>query len=253
MAARGGLAARGGFYLLLSYLAAGVAAGRGRDSQANAHGALETVAARPGGSLALAAAALGFAAFGLVRLAAAYADRTVGGWRRLTTAGQAGFYLVMALGTVAFLIGDQTTGSVQQQDSTAVALVSSDPGRLVMAGAGLTVVGVCLWQLRLAVQGGFADSLTIDHLSRRTRRVLHGIGRIGIVARAAAVLPIGGLFVLAAVRAEPGAARDLDQLLDLLARDPVGRVLVWVTAAGFLVFGLYSLVEVRYRAVHAGN
>jgi hypothetical protein len=254
VAARGGLVARAGFYLLLGYLAAGIALGWGRSSTpANAHGALTTVAGQPGGRLALAGAAVGFAAFALVRLAGAYADRRVGRWRRVSTAGQAVVYLAMSGGVVAFLVGDRSTGSARQQDSTAAQLVSSTPGRLVMAVAGIVVVAVCVWQLRLAVQGGYADSLSTHEMSERARAVWHWVARVGIVARAAAVMPVGGLLVLAAVRAKPGESRDLDQLLDALARDPVGRPLVFVAAVGFAVFAVYTVVEVRYRRVEAGD
>lgn len=255
VAARGGLVARAGFYLLLAVLAAGVASGAGRSDRrpANAHGALATVAEVPGGRAALLLAAVGFAAFAVLRLAGAYADHEVGVWRRLTTAGQAVFYLSMAIGVTAFLLGDRRAGTARQQDATVLGLVDTSTGRLVLASAGAVVVGVCVWQLRLAWQGGFADSLATDGLGARTRTVLHLVGRIGIVARAASVLPVGGLLMLAAVRAQPRASRDLDQLLEALARDPAGRPLVWVAAGGLLVFAAYSLVEVRFRDVHAGN
>jgi hypothetical protein len=64
---------------------------------------------------------------------------------------------------------------------------------------------------------------------------------------------VGALLALTGWQARPGTARDLDQLLDSLVQDPVGHVLVWAVAAGFLVFALYSLIEVRYRRVHAGD
>ncbi len=252
LAARGGLLARGFLYLLLAYLAAALAAGWGR-TPANANGALTTVAAQPAGWVALAGAALGFAAFGVMRLAGAYGDRTVGRLRRLTTAGQATFYLAMSGLTVSFLAGDRGTGSSGQSDSTAMLLVSSTAGRLLMATVGLVVVGVCAWQLRLAAQGGYADSLTLTTLGPRMRQAADVVGRVGIVARATAVLPVGGLLVLAAWQARPGTARDLDQLLDGLVHHPLGHVLVWLVAAGFAVFAAYSLVEVRYREVHAGD
>jgi hypothetical protein len=252
--ARAGLLSRAGLYLLLAYLAAAVAGGWGRHgSQANANGALTTVASQPAGWWALAGAAAGFAGFGVMRLAGAYADRTVSRRRRLTTAGQATFYLAMSAATVAFLLGDHGTGSTQQQDSTAVLLVGSTAGRLLMAAAGIVVMSVCLWQLWLAVQGGFTDSLRTAAMGERTESAAHGVGRVGIVARAAAVLPVGALLTVAAWQARPGTARDLDQLLDSLVHRPLGHVLVWVVAAGFLVFALYSLVEVRYRQVHAGD
>lgn len=251
LAARGGLVARAGLYLLLALLAAAVAGGWNRDGvQANANGALTAVAARPAGWLALAAAAVGLAAFGTMRLAGAYADRTVRRLRRLTTAGQAVFYLAMAAGTTAFLLGDRRTGSTQQQDSTAVHLVATPVGRLLLAAAGVVVVAVCCWQVRLAVQGGFRDSLL---RIGRGEDAAHAIGRVGIVARAVAVLPVGALLVVAAVRGQARQARDLDQLLDVVVQQPAGRVVVWLVAAGFLVFAVYSLVEVRYREVQAGD
>jgi hypothetical protein len=251
-AARGGLLARGFLYLILGYLAAALAAGLGR-RPANAHGALTTVAAQPAGWVALAGAAVGFAAFGVMRLAGAYGDRTVGRLRRLTTAGQAAFYLAMSAVTLVFLAGDRRTGSSRQSHSTAARLVVSTSGRLLLAAAGVVVVCVCLWQLRLAVQGGYADSLKTHRLGPRGQRVVDVVGRVGIVARAAVVLPLGGLLVLAAWQARPGAARDLDELLDGLVHHPVGHVLVWFVAAGFVVFATYTFVEVRYREVHAGD
>ena len=54
--------------------------------------------------------------------------------------------------------------------------------------------------------------------------------------------------VLAAVRVQPGAAKDLDQLLAGLNRSTLGHALVWVIAAGFLVFAGYSVLESRYRS-----
>jgi len=253
-AARVGLLARGVLYLLLAYLAAAVAGGWGREGpQANANGALSTVAASPLGLVALVGAAGGFAAFGLVRLAAAYGDGQVGLARRWTTAGQAVFYLGMAGITVSYVLGRSSTGSSQQGDSTVIVLVSSSPGRVGLALVGAVVVGVCLWQVRLAVQGGFTDSLRTGEMRDDVLAATRVAGGVGILARAAAVLPIGALMVVAAVEARPGVAKDLDELLMALAAQPVGQVLVWAVAVGFFVFSLYSFLEVPYRRVHAGN
>lgn len=252
--ARLGLLSRAVLYLVLAYLAGAVAAGWGAGGpQANANGALTTVAATPLGELALVAAAVGFAAFGLIRLAGAYGDGRVGRLRRATTAGQALFYLTMSATTTSFLVGRRRTGSSQQEDSTVLALVSSPAGRVVLAVAGVVVVCVCLWQVRLALQGGFTDSLHVRQMDDSVLAATQVAGGVGILARALAVLPIGALMVVASVQARPGAAKDLDELLAALVRQPLGHVLVWAVAAGFLVFALYSLLEVPYRKVHAGN
>lgn len=253
-AARLGLVARAVFYLLLAYLAAALAAGHAtRGTQVNANGALRAVAATPLGLVALASAAVGFAAFGVVRLVGAYGDSSTGRFRRLTTAGQAFFYLVMATTTTLFLLGRHTTGSAQQQHSTTAALLHQPLGRAALAAVGVGVVIVCGWQTWIAVRGGFTDSMETTGASRRTRRTITWVGTVGILARAAVAAPIGALMVLAAARAQPGTAKDLDQLLDGLNRSTFGHALVWVIAAGFLVFAAYSLLESRYRVVHAGD
>jgi hypothetical protein len=59
--------------------------------------------------------------------------------------------------------------------------------------------------------------------------------------------------VLVAVRADPRQSKGLDAYLAELTRPTLGRVVVWFVAAGFLAFAIYTLVEARYRTVHAGD
>jgi hypothetical protein len=252
-AARLGLVARGGFYLLLAYLAAAVAAGWGDARPANANGALTTVAASPIGLVALIGAVAGFLAFAVARLAGAVGDRTVGRLRRLSTAGQGTFYLLMAASTATFLLGRHGTGSSHQQRTTTASLLLHPLGRVALLIAGVAVVLVCLWQVRLALQGGYADSLRTHEMSRRTRRAARVLGPVGIIARALAVAPIGALLLVAALTDRADQAKDLDQMLLQLDSSGIGAVVVWLVAAGFLVFALYSFLEVPYRTSDAGD
>jgi hypothetical protein len=65
------------------------------------------------------------------------------------------------------------------------------------------------------------------------------------------VFGIVGLFVItAAVRANPGEARGLEGALDTLAAQPFGPWLLAFVAAGLACYGVYSLVEARYRRIH---
>ena len=115
------------------------------------------------------------------------------------------------------------------------------------------MVVVCGWQTWIALRGGFSDSLATGDAAPALRRTITWVGTVGILARAAVAAPIGVLMVLAAVRSQAGDAKDLDQLLAGLNRSAFGHALVWVIAAGFLVFAAYSLLEARYRTVHAGD
>ncbi|MBD0293478.1 MAG: DUF1206 domain-containing protein [Jiangellaceae bacterium] len=252
--ARVGLVARAVFYLLLAYLAGAIAAGWDKDGrQVNANGALATVADTGIGLAALWVAAIGFAMFGVIRIAGAIGDRDVGRLRRLGTAGQGVFYLFLAFATVMFLLGRRETGSEQQHESTTARLLNEPAGRWLVGAVGAVVVAVCLYQLWVAVSRRFTDSLRTEEMSPVTRRLTRVVGIAGIVARAAIVAPVGVFLVLAAVTAEPGEARGLDAYLAELSTTAGGRVLVWTVAAGFVVFAVYTLFEVRYRNVGAGE
>jgi hypothetical protein len=261
--ARFGLVARAGFYLLLAGLAVnllvGVTGGQGSgppngqgSGQANANGALTQVAHAPVGFVLIAGAALGFAVFGLVRIAGAVVDHRHGQLRRASTAGQGLLYLVMAAATTAFLLGSRATGSEQQQRSTAAKVIGLPLGRVLLAVVGLVVLGMCAWQVVVAVRGHFADGLKHEEMGERTRRAVQVTARIGIPARALAIAPVGVFLLVAAARADPQQAKGLDALLLEASRNPVGRVLVVLAAAGFVVFAVYSLLEARYRRVSAG-
>jgi hypothetical protein len=253
--ARLGLVARAGFYLLLAGLAVNLLVGTGGgqgDGQATANGALTRVVQAPVGFALLAGAALGFAVFGVVRIAGAVRDDRHGRLRRLSTAGQGVLYLGMATATTAFLLGSRATGSEQQQRSTAAKVIALPFGRVLLAVVGLVVLAMCTWQVVVAVRGQFTDSLKDEEMSRRTRRATLLTARIGIPARALAVAPVGAFLLVAAVRADPEQAKGLDALLLEASRNPLGRVLVVLAAAGFAVFAAYSLLEARYRQVSSG-
>jgi hypothetical protein len=123
---------------------------------------------------------------------------------------------------------------------------------VLLAAVGLVVLGMCAWQVVVAVQGHFADSLKDAEMSGRARRATLLTARIGIPARALAIAPVGVFLLVAAVRADPEQAKGLDALLLDASHNPVGRVLVVLAAAGFVVFAAYSLLEARYRQVSSG-
>ncbi len=255
--ARLGLVARAGFYLLLAGLAVnllvGVGNGQGQgDGEANANGALTQVVRAPVGFVLLAGAALGFAVFGVVRIAGAVRDHRHGRLRRVSTAGQGLVYLGMAAATTSFVLGSRGTGSEQQQRSTVARVIGLPFGRALLAVIGLVVLGMCAWQVVVAVRGHFTDGLVDEEMGERARLATLLTARIGIPARALAIAPVGLFLLVAAARADPEQAKGLDALLLEASRNPVGRILVVLAAAGFVVFAVYSLLEARYRQVSAG-
>ena len=256
LVARLGLVARGLFYLILAGLAVNVltrGSGNGGGSgQANANGALTQVARAPVGVALIAGAAVGFVVYALVRLGGAITDHSYGRLRRLSTAGQALLYLAMGAATASFLFGRRMTGSEQQERSTAAKLIAVPFGRAALAGIGIAVLAMCAWQLVVAARGHYADTLRDDRMGPVARRLVLLTARIGIPARALAVVPVGVFLIVAAVQANPGKAKGLDAVLLDLSHSTPGRLLGVLAASGFAVFAAYSLLEARYRRVSTG-
>lgn len=251
--ARLGLVGRGVFYLLLASLAVSLLVGPpGSEQQANANGALKSVADTAIGTLLLVGAALGFAAFGLARLTGAATDDERGPLRRLSTAGQGLAYLALAWFTASFLLGHTDTGSEQQRERTTGLLLGLPGGRVLVATAGLAVLAVCAWQLTVAARGHFGDTLDSEQMRPLVHTVVWVTARVGITARALAYVPVGVFLIVAGVAREPEQADSLDTVLQELTRTGWGRALVVVVAAGFAVFALYSFFEARYRRVSSG-
>jgi hypothetical protein len=252
-AARVGLVGRGVLYLVLAGLALNLVIGPpGAEEQANANGALRAVGQTPLGTILLLAAAIGFAAYAVARLVGAATDADHGRLRRLSTAGQGLAYVALAWGAGSFLLGQEDAGSEQQQEQTAGAVLGLPGGRVLVAAAGLVVLGICAWQLKVAGSGHFADSLRSEQMSRPAKGLVWLVARVGIAARAVASAPVGVFLVLAGLRSSAEQAGGLDAFLLTLTDTGWGRFAVVLVAAGFAVFAVYSLLEARYRDVAAG-
>lgn len=250
--ARAGLVARTGFYLLLSWLVLRLLLADPHP-QANASGALQIVGRGLLGKAALAVAALGFLAYGVSRLLGAVRDRAGSRLARGSTALQGLFYVGLTEVPCSYLLGRHSTGSEQQQHSTTAHLLRLPEGRVLLAAAGLVLIGVCAWQVRTAVRSDFTDSLRTEGCSAWVRRLVRVVGRIGIPARALVFAPIGGFLVLAAVRSDPSAAKGLNAELGALARTSYGRALLAAVVLALLSFTAYSAIEAKYRDVDAGH
>lgn len=248
-AARLGLVARTGFYLLLAYLAVCVAVQHGGGRQVNAHGALATVAGDPAGQAALAATVLGFVLLGTMRLAAGLRDRRGSTWQRVAAGLQGAFYLVAAWGPLSFLLGEHRSGSEQQQHRDAAEVIGLPLGREIVVAIGLVVVGVCAWQIHTALSQDFADGMDLDGAPGWVRRAVVISGTVGIAARALVFVLIGVFLVIAGVQADPQHADGLDAELASLARAPYGPWALGIVTVGLLVFATYSGFEAGYRKV----
>nr|WP_153354230.1 DUF1206 domain-containing protein [Endobacterium cereale] len=71
----------------------------------------------------------------------------------------------------------------------------------------------------------------------------------GLVARGVVFAVTGLLFAYAGFRVDPNRAGSMSDALDWLSQLPFGSVIYVVIAVGLAAFGVYNLIEARYRTV----
>lgn len=234
-----GFAARGLMYVTIGWLA--LASGRAEDNQ----GAIATLA-QGGGSPLLVVMALGFIGYGIWRLSEALIDseghgadakglavRVGGGVSGIIHFLFALFALRLGMGWSA---GDG--GGAEAGAETAMRLPG---GPLLIGIAALALAGTGLFQLVKAWRADFLDHFAPD-IARKAW--VQWAGRAGYAARGLTFLVIAWF---AGRAATSGRAADVGGLDAALAALP--GPLFLVVATGFVLFGVFSFVEARFRRI----
>jgi Domain of Unknown Function (DUF1206) len=260
-----GLACRGTVYLLVGYLAFRLAlASHGRaDAPASSAGAVQAVVAPAWGRVPLVLLVAGLAAYALTQLLEAVfrparATGTMGRWRQRAVSSW-GFvlYSVFCLTTARLLVTTlpkQTARSEQRQDTDMTAdLLRTGWGRALLVLAGILVVAGGLEAGRRAVRLNFRERFTAEHMARALAIVTRTLGAVGSVARAVVFVLVGVFLVKAAVLSSADQAKGLDAIFRSVASSKYGPWLLALLASGLLFYGLYCLIEARYRDLTPGQ
>ncbi len=249
--ARAGLLSRAANYLVLGALVSAVLLGRG-NAELDRRGAIETVSSGVAGHVMLVLLCIGFAsyiAWQLLRAVTRRSDQSeltnVG--RRLLALGTAVVYAAFLVTAVRVQIGSGTKSPQSDQDSWTAKLLSAGGGRVVVVAAGVAIIGVGVALFGYAASRKFESPLDTRAMSRPLRHVATILGVVGQSARGLVFAIIGGFVLSAALANDASRSKGLDASLRTLAGQRFGALVLSVVALGFLAFGLYSLVDARYR------
>lgn len=234
-----GFAARGLLYILIALLAIGT--GRTEDLT----GAIEYVGHGPG-KLLLIGVAVGLATYGLWRLSDAAIGTEHPGTKldavgkRIAAGGIGLVYLLLAYKTVRVILGAHAgTAGAQEGARDALSLPGGQLALFAVALGFAIAAGVQFWK---ALKSSFLRRL---QEGAGGKGWVKWMGRLGYSARGVIFLVVAWLIYRAAADRAPSEAGNLEQALDLL-RGP----LLAPIAAGLMLFGLFSLVEARFRRIH---
>lgn len=253
--ARFGYAARGFLYVSMGMIALLTAVDL-RRSATDGLGAILETADGPLGWLWLCAVGIALAGFAIWRVAQVVLDvdrqgRGLGAV--LSRIGQGVSGLVYgALAWSVFEVLDvaehaREPNAARQQ---AEEILGWPGGGLVLLAIGLFVLGCGVGNLIQSLIGDFGKRLGC---SASARPWFAGFGRAGYAARGVAFLPLGLFIAEAGLDLDPSQARDFGQALGSLELQPFGSWVLALTALGLVGFGLFALIEARYRRIRIGR
>jgi Domain of Unknown Function (DUF1206) len=259
-----GLVCRGTVYLLVGYLAFRLAlAAHGRaGSPASSSGAVQAAVAPAWGRVPLVLLVAGLAAYALTQLmeavfrparakcaTARWHQRAVSSWGCL-------LYSAFCLTTARLLAGSppkQTAQSEQRQDTDVTAtLLRTGWGRSLLILVGLLVVAAAVEMGRRSVWLDFRERFTAEHMSRALAILTRAVGGFGCIARSVVLVLIGFFIIKAAVLSSAKQVKGLDAVFRSVASSAGGSWLA-LLACGLFCYGLYCLIEARYRDLTPGR
>jgi hypothetical protein len=248
--ARVGLIAYGVVHLLIGWLAAQIAWGS-RGNSADSSGALNTLAEQPFGKLLL-----GLVAVGLVALTLWQASEAIWGYRhlraakrrrkQLTSGAQTLIYALLAYGAASIALGSGSSGSTSEKAATS-GVMAWPAGRLIVVVLGLLVIGFGATLVIKGAKRSFVDEIDTSRLSGTTRQGVLGLGQAGYIAKGIAFGVVGALLSYAASTFDRNEEQGLDGAMQTILEQPFGRFLLSAVALGFAAFGLFAIIQSRYR------
>ena len=248
--ARAGYGARGLVHLMMGALAI-MAANEARAQAASIQGAFEEFARWPLGEFWLTLLAAALWGFVLWRFAQAVLDADHQGRTpkaRVNRFGQgvsAAVYSALAVSCMGVAAGIEEAGEnpevTEQQIRT---LLSLPLGEILLVALGASVLLAGVLNALHGVFGGFSRHLTCNQTMHLWAVPL---GRTGYFSRGLVFLALGFFLVEAALDVAPDEAVTIQGALLAIEQQPYGSHVLTALGAGLIAFGLFGLVEARFR------
>ena len=248
--ARVGLVAYGVVHLLIGWLALQIAWGAASES-ADSSGALTTLADQPFGKVLL-----WLVAVGLVALALWQASEVIWGYRNLdgakrvrkqvTSAAKAVIFAALGVSAVSVALGSGSSGSQSQEQAT-TGVLAWPGGQVIVVLTGLIIISVGVAGVVKGVKKSFSEEIDTSSMSSTARKGVAGLGQVGYIAKGVALGVVGGLLSYAALTFDRQKGQGLDGALQTILAQPFGKFLLTAVALGFAAFGLFAILQSRYR------
>lgn len=222
-------------------------AGRSADTS----GAMATLAAQPFGKVLLWLVAVGLVALALWQVAEAFwGHRYQQGFARIrekaTSGATAVVYLALGVSAASVTFGASTSSTQSEQRATS-GVLALPGGRAIVVAAGLVIIGIGVAGFVGGVRKAFLEEIDTTSLSPATRTAVTRLGQAGYIAKGLALAVAGALLTYATLSSEGQNTQGLDGAMKVILAQPFGKYLLTAVALGFVAFGLFAILESRYR------
>jgi len=254
--ARAGYATRGALYVIVGGLAALAAFGYGGETT-ETKGALLQLYRQPFGVVLLVLAAVGLAGYAvfLVCRAALDPERDAqGSWRPIKRAWWSAMAIVhasLAVWAISMVLGGGSGGDSDERARgvSAVLLAWRPLGPWLVGAGGGGVLIAAGYGFYCAAKTKLDEALDLSGVGATARRWAVRASRFGLAARACVSLAVGAFFIVAAWRSNPNEAKGFADSLGSLRALPFGSYVFAAVSLGLIGYGVYQLIEARYRRI----
>ncbi|TDN88560.1 DUF1206 domain-containing protein [Microbacterium sp. BK668] len=251
--ARAGYVANGVVHALVGVLVLILAFGG--DGETDQAGAFKAIAAAPLGFAALWALAVALCALGAWHAAEGLLTRDLRGdvrgaagkWgRRLAEWGQAVVFVALGLFSAAVAVGVRPSGE-RAAENVSGGILSIPGGPFVLGLIGLAIGGGGVAFVVMGVLRSFEKKVELP--DGAFGAFVKALGVVGFLAKGLALVAVGIILVIAAVRVDPQAAGGLDGAMQALLRLPIGPWLAGLVGVGFLAYAVFCAFRARYARI----
>jgi len=253
--ARAGFVAKGIQYGTIGLLAAMAAIGDRAGRTTGAKGALTEIHAQPFGKVLLALMAIGLAGYAVWRFVEAILDPehrahgVTGALKRVGKFGNGLLHGALVVYAVGVITGKALADPGDGARSWTGRILGWEYGPWLVGAVGVGIIVFAIVEVKEAWSCKLDEQLDLHRLGSGARRVIVQLSRFGLGARAFVFALIGAFLVSAAFRSDPDRAKGLGDALAAVRSWTFGGAVLGVVAVGLIAYGVYELVEARYRRI----
>lgn len=116
----------------------------------------------------------------------------------------------------------------------------------MVVAAGIIIIGVGVANIVRGGKKSFLKEIDTSSMSPLVRQGATRLGQIGYIAKGVAVGVVGFLLSYATVTFD-SQMQGLDGALQTILAQPSGKLMLTVLALGFIAFGMFAMLQTRYR------